>query len=335
MSFLNDFLQQISTGDDVKDFAHATKTFVDGGMRLHPKHSFSYHVFFDIMEPGNKGIAQTDIIEAGMMVKNVDLPKFNIDTKKYNSYNRTNIVQTKINYDPITLQFHDDMANVVRDLWYAYYNYYYQDAQQVESVYSGEYKYAPSIPVQFGYSNSAYLPFFNAIRIYQMHQKQFSEYTLINPTITNWSHGSHTAGSSDPVDHQMTVQFETVKYATGYVSGDSPKGFGSLHYDQSPSPLTPAGGGTNSIAGPGGLLDTVGSIADDLASGNISGAAFKGIRAAKNFKGADFNQIASSEFKTGIKDVLAGKNPAQRFYIPTPKQAGGTGTSSAEQYPEP
>lgn len=329
MSFLNDFLQQISTGDDVKDFAHASKTFVDGGMRLHPKHSFSYHVFFDTQ------FYATGQIEAGMMVKEVELPRFQMDVKKYNAYNRTNLVQSKINYETLTLSFHDDMADVVRGLWYAYYDHYYGDAKQPESVYTADYKYSSTKPLPFGYSSDMITPFFTAIRIYQLHQKQFSEFTLINPIITNWAHGRHNSSSSDPVDASMTVQFETVKYAKGYVSGNTVKGFGELHYDQSPSPLTPAGGGTTSIAGPGGLIDTVGSIADDLAGGDILSAAFTGLRAAKNFKGADLKQIAASEFQTGIKDVLAGKNPAQRFHIPTPKIGGAAKPPSATQYPEP
>ena len=330
MSFLNDFLQQISTGDDVKDFAHASKTFVDGGMRLHPKHSFSYHVFFDI----SSGLyGNTETIESGMMAKEVDLPKFGMEVKTYNSYNRTNLVNTKINYNPVNITFHDDMANTVRELWYAYYNHYFEDAKQAETVYGAEYKYAPNKPLPFGYSSDVTIPFFTAIRIYQLHQKQFSEYTLINPVITNWEHGRQNSSSSDPVESTMTVRFETVKYAKGYISGNTVKGFGDLHYDQSPSPLTPAGGGTTSIAGPGGLIDTVGSIADDLASGDLLGAAFTGLRAAENFKGADFKQIAASEFKTGVKDVLAGKNPAQRFHIPTSKP--NNSATIASQYPEP
>ena len=332
---LNNFLQQLQNGDDVKDYAHASKTFVDGGTRLHPKHSFSYHVFFDINPDVSSviGRAQTETIEAGMLVKEVQLPKYTLDVKKYNSYNRTNLVQTKINYDPVTIQFHDDMANVVRELWYDYYSYYYNDAQQVESIYKQEYKYSPGSPLAFGYSNEATIPFFIAIRIYQLHQKQFSEYTLINPVITNLEHGTQSSSSSDPVDTSMIIQFETVKYAKGYVSGNSVKGFGDLHYDQSPSPLTPLGGGTNSIVGPGGLLDTAGSISSDLAEGNLLGAGLTALRAAQNFKGADLKQIASSEFKTGIKDVLAGKNPAQRFHIPTPKPRNDA--PSAKQFPEP
>ena len=330
---LNNFLKQLSTGDDIKDFGHAAKTFVDGGMRLAPKSKFLYHVFFDITT-GVGTRSSTDVIEAGMLVKDVTLPSYQMDVKKYNSYNRTNLSQTKINYNPVQLTFHDDMANIVRELWYDYYNYYYTDSRQVESVYEMSHKYNNSPRNEFGYSSDVIAPFFRSIRIYQLHQKQFSEYTLINPIVTEFQHGQMTAGDSDPVDHKMTVMFETVKYAKGYVSNNTVKGFGDLHYDQNPSPLTPAGGGTNSIVGPGGLLNTIDSITSDLAEGNGLGAAFTAIRAAENFKGADLKQIAKSEFKTSVVDILKGKNPANRFYAPTNKNSNTTPTASATQYPE-
>jgi hypothetical protein len=60
----------------------------------------------------------------------VDLPKFTINNETLNQYNRKRVVQTKINYDPVTLTFHDDGGDNVRKMWYAYYNYYYKDAAQ-------------------------------------------------------------------------------------------------------------------------------------------------------------------------------------------------------------
>lgn len=329
---LNSFLKQISTGDEIRDFSHASKTFVDGGMRLAPKSSFSYHVFFDITS-GISNISQSATIEAGMLVKNVELPSYQIDVKRHNAYNRVNLAQNKIQYNPITLTFHDDMANIVRELWYDYYRYYYNDAKHAESTYSATHKYANRQTTEWGFNSDVSAPYFSAIRIYQLHKKEFSEYTLINPIISEWIHGTQTAGSSDPVDSKMQVQFETVKYAKGQVSTGTVKGFGDLHYDQSPSPLTPAGGGTNSIVGPGGLLDTVSSITTDLADGNLLGAGFQAILAAENFKGADFKQIAKSEFKTGLKDVLRGKDPTQRYYMPSNTNSKTAPTTTATQTP--
>ena len=43
--------------------------------------------------------------------------------------------------------------------------------------------------------------------------------------------------------HNMTIQYETVKYATGFVNNINPKGFTDIHYDKVPSPLGVFGGG--------------------------------------------------------------------------------------------
>ena len=66
----------------------------------------------------------------------------------------------------------------------------------------------------------------------------------------------------------------------------------------SPSPLTPAGGSTNSIIGPGGLIDTVFDISDDIASGDLLGAVFKTARGLKNFEDANLGPIAKDELRS-------------------------------------
>jgi hypothetical protein len=43
---------------------------------------------------------------------------------------------------------------------------------------------------------------------------------------------------STPLEHTMTLSYESVKYASGYVNGSTISTFGKLHYDSSPSPLT-------------------------------------------------------------------------------------------------
>ena len=47
-----------------------------------------------------------------------------------NQYNRKRIVQTKIKYDPVEINFHDDNRNLITSLWYDYYTYYYNDANK-------------------------------------------------------------------------------------------------------------------------------------------------------------------------------------------------------------
>jgi hypothetical protein len=47
-----------------------------------------------------------------------------------NQYNRKRIVQKKIEYQPVQIEFHDDGGDLIRTLWYNYFSYYYKDPSQ-------------------------------------------------------------------------------------------------------------------------------------------------------------------------------------------------------------
>jgi hypothetical protein len=238
-SLFSNFFASTAT---LRDFTHASKLFVDGDHRLAPKNGFLYHVAFNLSSPNL--FPRDKLIEAGMLVKSVQLPKYTVETKTYNAYNRANIVQSKIKYDPVNIIFHDDMSDVIRDFWVLYYNYYYGDSQHSASVYSREHKYAGTRPADvWGYRSTISGSLISAIRIYQLYKRRFTEYVLVNPIITGLTHANHSAGSTELAETQMTVTYETVKYATGSVTSDVVSGFGDLHYDQTPSPNVPSGGG--------------------------------------------------------------------------------------------
>lgn len=325
------FFQQLATGDQIKDFKHASRLYVDSNYRLSPKYSFLYHVFFDV----NSSLSKVDVnklTEAGMLVKSIDLPKFSFDTKTLNNYNRPEIIQTKIKYDSISITFHDDQADVVRLLWFDYFNHYYRDTDTgyadssgaINQTYHGNYKYRPGqreVLNKFGYSprNDAGIngpQYLQAIRVYSLHQKKFSEYTLINPTILSFGHGSHSSSSNEGLEHTMTIGFTSILYASGNVTRNTVKGFADLHYDKSPSPLTPAGGGTNSLLGPGGILAAADEIVGDAGGGKFGSAAFKLFRSYNKNKNVDLMGLAKSELLTAGLDMLNNKDPRDRFFVP-------------------
>jgi hypothetical protein len=320
-NFWNSFAQQLGRGDNVKDYQHAARTFVDGLYRLAPKYQSLFHVFIDL----NTTVAQTDQnsqIEIGLMAKNVTLPKYTVQNKIYNAYNRKTINQERINYDPVTMVFHDDSQNVVRDFWYKYYQHHYRDSDHQLSIYEQDHKYKQRQEQNWGFSPRTLSfgkaeNYISAIRIYSLHQKQFSSYILIRPTITSFQHGEHTAGEYAPMEHTMQVAYEAVQYETGPVSQGTVQGFNVIHYDNTPSPLTSIGGGTRSILGPGGLVEGVGDIATNLQSGNLLGAALGAFRTSKNFKGADLRAIAKGEFEQTAKDILRGQNTQSSIFVPT------------------
>jgi hypothetical protein len=171
---------------------------------------------------------------------------------------------------------------------------------------------------KFGYSprspSAMNVQYLQAIRIYSLHRKRFSEYTLINPVINSFRHGTHTNGSDSTMEHQMSISYETVLYATGWAR--TARGFAQLHYDKSPSPLTPAGGGTNSFAGPGGILNTISEVIGDASGGNFGAALFKAARGYQKNKNVDLKGLAATELTTAFVDLASGRSPLNRTFVP-------------------
>lgn len=326
--FAGNAVNQALTPDNLRDMRHASKLFVDDQYRLVPKMGYLFHVFFDINpaaafpDPQNPNNNR----EIGMLVKSVSLPKFSVDTKKYNAYNRPNYAQSKVNYDAINLTFHDDSANVIRNFWFDYYNYYYRDADYNETLYGTKHKYESQRPSdKWGYTprETTGQSYLRSIRIYSLHQKRFSEYVLLNPIIKSFRHGDHQQGQNEAMQHEMTIEYESVLYYYGTTSAQTVSGFADLHYDKMPSPLTPAGGGTKSILGPGGLLDMGDDVIHDIKDGNYGSALFKGLKGLKSASSMDLKKAAIGEVLALGTGILRGNNPQNSIFVPSLPSLGG------------
>lgn len=329
MAILNSFLNALSTGDNVRDFRHASRTFVDGNYRLAPKHRFLFHVTFGVNAGLGFSFGASDTLEASFLVKSVDLPKYTFDVEEQNQYNRKRYSYNKMNYEPVRIVFHDDNSDVIRNMWYAYYSYYNNDPSY-ESTASYSYRdvYSPMMgnSTQWGLDRNGG-QFFNYVKIYSLYQKKFTEYWLVNPIIESFEHDRHDyADTQGTLEHSMSLRMETVKYKSGLTAGSGgPAGFGQTHYDKAASPLTPQGGGTTSVFGPGGLVDAVGSIGADLAGGNVAGAVLTGMRGAQNLKGANLKNMLKTELTGMAVGAMQGKNPLGDFSFPSTGTTGGGG----------
>lgn len=304
------FVANMNNGDrgavTLRSYQHAARIFTDADYRLSPKYGFLFYVEFDF-NPLITSLSNTTAQELGMIVKNVTLPKYSVETKTHNAYNRVNIVQNKIKYDPISIIFHDDQADNVRNFWFDYYNFYYRDPDYADATYSSPHKYQNRPSFDWGYSPKATVGYNNAngsqpyqyiqaIRIYSLYQKNFSEYELINPTITKFDHGEHANGENTSLlQHSMSVQFETVKYYTGYTTANTVGGYIDLHYDNQPSPISPEDGTDLIDNNNGGFTHATDKITD-LATANL----FKTISAPL------FNSTLTGITSLGSTNLLGG-----------------------------
>lgn len=257
--FFQDLLQGAAAGlfgsATIKDYKHASKTFRPDSYANAPKLKFLFHTVFTL----NDGVFVGDQNNFGILVRNVKLPSFQFDTHKMNQYNRKRIVQTKIRYEPVQIEFYDDNANTINKLWYSYYTYYYKDgtkpgvyfegarggqqgpsdpnaAAQQPTLANYDYRdiYEKSIQGQddWGYIgetsapgavNGSKPPFFKDIRIFGFWQHTWTAYVLVNPTITGFNHDTFNYEEGNGVmKNTMTLDYETVVYEEGTLSGQEP-----------------------------------------------------------------------------------------------------------------
>lgn len=275
--FLGDVLKGAVSSDNLRDYQHASRTFRSGNYALFPKFKNQWHIYFEMnMGPINTIKDARQAMEAfsttslrsgsesfsagaspsnarlSLLCKSVKLPSYKFDVKKYNQYNKTLLTVNKINYDPITIEFHDDSLNVMRNFWDAYYTYHIQDSRyrrytsisnqgmgipkeltQDIKDFSSIYNYdaakhwgldTVTLP---GQTLDKIEPFFTFIKIYHFSRPvdargsdednvpHYSEYTLINPIITSFDHDNLDYSSTETSKNSMTIEYETVFYSQG------------------------------------------------------------------------------------------------------------------------
>ena len=345
MAFGQDFLKAFFGNDYLKDYRHAAKTFRTNGYENSPRFKYLFHVYFNVNTdiPKIREIfTASDTSTVGLLVKTIDLPSYEIDHDVLNQYNRKRVVQKRINYQPISVKFHDDGGDLIRRLWYNYYSYYYKDPSQkygsvnntngsigplqtqsngsslsARDIYDGE-----RLVNDWGFIGESYFdgtnsdrgkpPFFRDIWIYGMNQHKWVSYVLVNPLITAWRHDQYDYSQDTGImENSMTVAYETVKYYEGAIGADrsdtNVQGFADpAYYDQEKSPLSRPGG-TRSVLGQGGLVDAGFGIISDLNSnsvGGLLGAAQKAGTAYQTFKGANIKDVAKEELLGGVRGTL-------------------------------
>ncbi|NDB64732.1 MAG: hypothetical protein EB168_03550 [Euryarchaeota archaeon] len=353
--FENDLLNGFLGSEGLKDFRHGSKTFRSGGYALAPRYKFLFHVYFNLNVAAIPGLRQLvgrdDQDRLSLLVKNIQLPNYTIETDTLNQYNRKRLVQNKIEYDPVTITFHDDHSDLARKLWFNYFSYYYKDANQpynaniasntaltnqapgARAGYNDRDTYADQrAGNDWGYSGEGGAQggkpyFFRDITIYGMSQHDFVSYTLINPHIISYRHDTYDySDGGTPMQNTMELRYETVKYGSGKLNGSTgapiPGFADSAYYDKTPSSLSRPGSNT-SVLGQGGLIDAGLGIFDDLSSGNLLGAAIKTARVSRSID-RDGIKGVKEELKGAI--IRQGLPAAVKAIqtIPVPKRQGPT-----------
>ena len=336
MPSINNFLKGFQDGlPGMKDYQHASRLYIDNNYKLMPKQKFLFHVVFNTDESLFQGGAKLNSDERyhlNMLVKQCDLPKYNMSYEEKTQYNKKMYNATRIAYEPVNITFHDDHADTVNAFWKKYYEYHIADSigmnsdLTISNTKDDYYLFGDARKTtKFGMDTPKQRskPYLKGIEIFVLHKKRFTSMTLVNPVIGSFSHDNldQTDGAG-VMSNAMQILYETVIYKAGTINSNNVPGFATVNYDQSPSPLSVLGGGTNSIFGPGGIVDGIGSVIGNFQSGNILGAilgASNTYNNAKKIKKKNVKAELKGIAKEGIRDIAkqAGtiSNPVAQFSV--------------------
>ena len=348
MPSINNFLKGFQDGlPGMKDYQHASRLYIDNNHKLMPKQKFLFHVVFNTDETlFVDGFNANERYELNMLVKACDLPKYDLSYEEKTQYNKKMYTATRIAYDPVNITFHDDHADTVNAFWKKYYEYHIADSINMNNdltISSTKDDYYDSIDkkemTKFGMDTPKLRqkPYLKGIEIFVLHKQRFTSMTLVNPVIGSFSHDNlDQADGAGVLNNVMQILYETVIYKSGIVNRNNVPGFATIHYDKSPSPLTVLGGGTNSIFGPGGVVDGIGSVIRNVQSGNILGAILSASNTynnAKKIKKSDAKEELKGIAKDGILNVAkqAGSitNPVAQFSVGAATLAGAVAIATA------
>ena len=315
MASVNPNLKPMAAGREVRDYKHASRTFVDNNYELQPRYGNLFHVVFEFTAEAVTLFNSVEQLEIPILVKSCDLPGYNIEVTTHNQYNRKVHSQHSIGYDPVNIRFHDDAKELIRNMWHKYYIFY--NADPTYDLDSNSYtpydKYSNRVQQQWGLQRGN-KRFFKSIKIYSMHNHKFAEYTLINPIIQSFSHDSHAYESNNLMEHRMSVLYETVKYATGFVNNVNPRGFGDIHYDTQVSDLS-TGNPQNEVFINGATQDVTGQQSKDLFQGNLIGV-IKDAEVIYDQARLTGDNIISDTLGIFANNLLTGKRPTENILVP-------------------
>ena len=325
MPKINDYLQGFQNGlPGMKDYRHASRLYIDDNFKLLPKQKFLFHVVFNLDESlFETKFTANEISQLNMLVKAADLPRYGYNVEEKIQYNKKMYTATRIQYEPVNITFHDDHADTVNAFWKKYYEYTIADGVSMNSdlqisatkddYYKPEYirttnRYGLDTPKERG------KPYIKGIEIFVLHKQRFTSMTLVNPVIGSFAHDTlDQADGAGVMQNTMQIFYETVLYKSGIVNVNNIPGFATVNYDKEPSPLTVLGGGTNSIFGPGGVVDGIGSVIKNVQTGNILGAILSASNTYNNAK-----KIKKKDAKEELKGI------AKKGVLEIGKQAGTT-----------
>lgn len=167
-----------------------------------------------------------------MRVKSVDRPSINYNLETKHQYNKKRVIQTGLDYQPISVRLRDTTDNLAMRLLADYYLYYYGDGRKENEkewdydVAKGTFldKTGSKFPRGKGWGfappvkSANQTPFFSHIELYDVYHNIFNEVVIVNPLIESFT--------QDTDDYDATNDYREINISFRY-EGIIYKHFGS------------------------------------------------------------------------------------------------------------
>jgi hypothetical protein len=165
-------------------------------------------------------------VRMSSLVRTADMPQVEFQTQTMNEYNKKKIVNTGVQYQPVTIRVVDTASNAWLQIIMKYFAYHYmnprnkgqQGDRDINSTNIG-WGGADFIGAQYGsggtydsnrygYNPNANPNFFERIDYVLYHGQKGVQYSLLNPVMTGFTHTPIDYASNDVAEFTMTFQYE-------------------------------------------------------------------------------------------------------------------------------
>lgn len=185
---------------------------------LHPHAQAYLDEQIRILNQTTNSAVNYDMNEISYFVKTCERPDVNFEIKTVHQYNRKRHHYTKLNYNPLNVEFYDDVNSSMILLLQLYTRYYYGDFDSSASPSWWNYDMVSNAQTfeQFSRGNWGYrftnmgdkdeTYFFKRISIVEITGTTFTAYNVYNPKIVSYTLDEKTQDTSEP--NLVNIQFE-------------------------------------------------------------------------------------------------------------------------------
>jgi hypothetical protein len=162
----------------------------------------------------------------GSLVRTADMPQVEFKTQTMNEYNKKKIINTGVEYQPVTIRVTDTVSNAWLQIIMKYFSYHYMNprnktfqndrdingqtsnrggADFVGSQYGAG---GPFDSNKYGYNINENPNFFERIDYVLYHGQKGVQYSLLNPIMVGFTHTPLDYASNELMEFSMTFQYE-------------------------------------------------------------------------------------------------------------------------------